>query len=350
MEPNLAVVAHRQGGVFRRRQAIAAEYSAVDIKRLLRQGTWTQVRHGIYTAERYDRKQARSDRSMHRLAAAARVLSLRGDFVVSHESAAVHHEIQLLDAWPKEPTLTLCRGDERLSGRGYAVAPVPVLHRVGWVTTPARAVVDCARTLAPEAGFVTMESALWEGLGRSAIATVLDDCRGWPGIARARELFAFAGEDSESPLESLARLWCRDNGVPAPQQQRCVRTVQGLFIGEVDFVWDEYRTVLEMDGRKKYEADERTRGGAALPKPERGVVWREKLREDQLRDSGLQVVRGYWSDGDDGGAQLAGRLRRAFARGQRATSDREYTLGPPVRARFRSLAADSPLARQRAVG
>jgi hypothetical protein len=350
MKPELAVVARRQGGVFRRRQAIAAKYTDVDIKRLLRQGIWTQVRHGIYTARPYDQEQMRSDRSMHRLAAAARRLSIRGDVVVSHGSAAVHHEIELLDAWPKEPTLTLCRGVDRLSGRGYAVAPVQALHRIAWVTTPARTVVDCARTLAPAAGFVTMESALWQGLERSAVATVLDDCGGWPGIARARELFAFAGEDSESPLESLARLWCRANGLPPPQQQRCVRTLQGLFIGEVDFVWDEYRTVLEMDGRKKYEDEGQPKGVAGSAKSEKGVVWREKLREDQLRDCGLQVVRGYWSDGDDGGAGLADRLRRAFARGLRATSDREYTIGPPVRARFRSLAADSPLARRAAAG
>lgn len=346
MNPELAAIARKQRGVFWRRQAIAAAYTEVEIKRLLRQGIWTQVRHGICTAQPYDAKQARSDRSMRLLAAAARILALRGDVILSHQSAAVYHEIALLDAWPKEPTLTLCRGARRISGRGYAIAPIPALHRNGGASSAARTVVDCARTLEPAAGFVTVESALWAGLDRSAIATVLDDCRGWPGIAQARGLVAFAGEDSETALESLARLWCRDNGLPAPQQQRCVRTLQGLFLAEVDFVWDEYRTVLETDGRKKYEGDDQKNGEAGPPKPEKGVVWREKLREDQLRDCGLQVVRGYWSDGDDGGAQLADRLRRAFARSQRATGDREYTLGPPVRARWLSLAPDSRVARR----
>ena len=296
MKPKLAAVAKKQRGVFRRSQAIAAGHSAVEIDKLLRQGVWTQVERGIYTARPYDEKQVRADRSMHLVAAAARMLALSGDLLLSHESAAVFYEIALLEAWPKNPTLTLCRGTDRRTARGYAIAPVPGHHRNGSVTSAARTVVDCARTLDVRAGFVTIESALWAGLDRADIEVVLADCSGWPGIVRARDLVAFADEHSETPLESLARLWCRDNGLPPAQQQRSVRTLQGGLFAEVDFVWDEYRTVLETDGRKKYEDD------AAGASAEKGVVWQEKLREDRLRDHGLEVVRGYWSDGEDGGA------------------------------------------------
>jgi hypothetical protein len=330
MKPELAVVARRQRGVFRRSQAVAAGHSEVEIDRLLRRRVWNKVSHGIYTAHPYDEKQAQTNRPMHLLAAVARLLAVGGDTVVSHESAAVWHEIQLLGAWPKAPTITLCRGSGLVKARDHAVAFVPPHHRTGVLTTPARTVVDCARTLEPAAAFVTVESALWNGLDRAAIAGVLEDCRGWPRVARARDLLAVAGEDSETPLESLARLWCRDNGLPAARQQRSVRTTQGLFLAEVDFVWDEYRTVLEMDGRIKYEEEGR---------PEKGVAWQEKLREDRLRDCGLEVVRGYWSDGDDGGAALAERLRRAFARGLARSGEREYVLGPPARPRFQPLAA-----------
>ncbi|MDT7570655.1 MAG: hypothetical protein QOE05_829 [Actinomycetota bacterium] len=333
MKPELAVVARRQRGVFRRAQAVAAGHGRVEIDRLLRRGTWNTVLHGIYTAHPYDEKQAQSNRPMHLLAAAARLLAVGGDIVVSHESAAVWHDIQLLAGWPKVPTITRCRGERLTTARGHAVAAVPAHHRTGVVTTAARTVVDCARTLDPVAGFVTVESALWNGLDRTAITRVLEDCRGWPGVARARDLVALADEHSETALESLARLWCRDNGLPPPQQQRSVRTLQGLFLAEVDFIWEEFRTVLETDGRKKYEAEGH---------PEKGVAWQEKLREDRLRDRGLEVVRGYWSDGDDGGADLAARLRRAFARGQRATGPREYVVGPSVRPRFQSLAPRRP--------
>jgi hypothetical protein len=336
MKPELAVVARKQRGVFWRRQAVAAGYSEVEIDRLLRRRTWTKVRYGIYTALAYDEKRARSDREMHLLAAAARLLAVGGDIVLSHQSAAVCHGIELLDAWPKEPTVTLCRGPDRVAGHGYAVAPVPSSHRIGKVTSPARTVVDCARTLSIPAGFVTAESAVRAGLDPLAIAAVLDDCAGWPGIVQARELFAFADGFSETALESLERLWCRDNGLPVAHQQRSVRTRKGSFVAEVDFVWDEYRTVLETDGRKKYDSAAGADKDAA--REEKGVLWREKLREDQLRDCGLEVVRGYWSDGEDGGAALAERLRRAFARGLGATADREYVLGPPLRPVFRPLA------------
>ncbi|MDX6198252.1 MAG: hypothetical protein QOJ79_1403 [Actinomycetota bacterium] len=334
MKPELAVLARKQRGVFRRGQAIGAGYGDVEIDLKLRRGEWHRVRYGVYTAQPYDEKKVRTDRSMHMLCAAARMLATAGDQVLSHQSAAIFHEIALLDAWPKVPTLTLCRGRELTTVRGYSVAFVPAQHRTGAVTTAARSVVDCARMMAPAAGFVTVESAFWAGLDRSAVQKVLDDCRGWPGVAQARELVAFADEDSETPLESLARLWCRDNGLPAPKQQRSVRTLQGHFVAEVDFVWDEYRTVLETDGRKKYDDD-----ASSEQQPlEKGVVWQEKLREDRLRDCGFEVVRGYWSDGDDNGAALADRVRRAFVRGQRATGDREYVLGPSVRPRWRSLA------------
>ena len=336
MKPKLAVMAKKQRGVFRRSQALAVGYTEAEIDRLLRRGTWTKVRHGIYTARPYDEKKARSDRAMHLLAAAALVLVIDGDVVLSHQSAAVYYEIELLEVWPKVPTVTLCRGSKRVTTRGIAVAPVPALHRDGTVTTAARTVADCARSLSLQAGFVTVESALRAGLDRAEIAAVLDTCSGWPGVVQAREVLAFADEYSETALESLARLWCRGSGLPVPQQQRSVRALNGLFLAEVDFVWDEYCTVLETDGRKKYVDDkpEEVRAGHS-----KGVLWQEKLREDRLRDCGLEVVRGYWSDGDDDGAELAERLRRAFARGLRRTGDREYVLGPPVRPHWRPLAA-----------
>jgi hypothetical protein len=333
MKPELAAVAGRQRGVFRRAQARAARYDDAHIERLVRTGVWQRVRHGIYTAQPYDEALVRSDRRVHLLAAAARMLAIGGDTVLSHGSAAIWHRLELLGEWPVEPTLTLAqpRGS-RLTAHGYAVAPVPERHRVprADVTTAARTVVDIARATGRASGLVTAESALRAGLNRAALAAVLSACRGWPGAPAALAIVDFADEFSETALESLARLWCHDQGLPPPRQQRTVRTLDGRFVAEVDFVWDECRTVLETDGRKKYNDPQGLARG--------GVVWKEKLREDRLRDCGLEVVRGYWSDGDDGGAQLAGRLRRAFARGLRATGDREYTLGPAIRTPARPLA------------
>jgi hypothetical protein len=44
------------------------------------------------------------------------------------------------------------------------------------------------------------------------------------------------------------------------------------------------------------------------------ALWQEKLREDTMRDLGLEVARGYWSDGRSQGRSLVERVRRAFER------------------------------------
>ena len=81
---------------------------------------------------------------------------------------------------------------------------------------------------------------------------------------------------------------------------------QGREIARVDFLFRGQRTVCEADGRVKYD-DPR-------------ALWRQKRREDQLREQGLEVVRATWADGADDGRALAERLRRAFARAAARTT------------------------------
>jgi hypothetical protein len=325
MRPELAVLVKKQRGVFRRKQALAF-YTRPEVEQRIRAGTWVIVRHGIYaTAERY--ALASQDPWLkHLLMAAARRLVVRGDTVVSHESAAVFHRIELLDATPAEPSLTLHRprGSGLSTAHGIYVASVPDIHRVTGVpvTTAARTVVDCARSLSYEAAFVTAESALQLGLDRALLSEALAWCRGWPGVVEARDLIALADEWSESPLESKHRLWFRAHGLPQPKQQRWIQRVNGGLIGRVDFIWPQYRTVCEADGRKKYVPGDPQPTVVESTDP----LWQEKLREDNLRDVGLEVVRGYWKDGEDEGAALAERVRRAFARGLRATGEPAYRI------------------------
>jgi hypothetical protein len=332
MHEQLADRMRKQNGVFRRRQALAVGYTPVQVQQKLDSGEWIRVRQGIYTTrERYGAASA-TTRGAHMLAAAARMLAISGDLVVSHRSAAVFHRIPLLDDPPEEPDLTRHQltVDRRHTAHDLFLAPVPPADRVTGlpIATAGRAVADCARYLEPDAAFVTLEAALHLGLDRVAIGRVLLRCAGWPGAAQARELLMVANPWSESVLESLARLWFKQQGLPQPMQQRSVFAGR-RFLGRVDFVWPEYHTVCEMDGQVKY-AEELP---DAMPAPT-GVtnapLWREKRREDDLRDVELQVVRGYWSDRDDRGAALAGRLRRAFVRGQRHAGEPSYRLEAPV--------------------
>lgn len=332
MRPELAVIATKQRGVFRRRQALA-HYTAPEVDQRLRAGLWVVVRHGVYATAATYIAAADDPRAAHLLAAAARRLVMAGDTVLSHESAALFHWMDLLAAAPSEPRLTRHRPDGvgGMTAHGLYVAAVPKVHRVPGlpVTTAARTVSDCGRSLGREAAFVVVESALHLGLDRLAVLDVLEYCSGWPGSAQARDLVMLANPWSESALESRARLWFLQQGLPQPRQQRVVLRSDGGFVARVDFVWEEFRTVCETDGQKKYAGDDGTE--------RRGPLWLEKLREDRLRDMGLEVVRGYWSDGDDGGAALAERLRRAFVRGLRAVEEPAYRFGPPEPPRHRPL-------------
>jgi hypothetical protein len=324
VSPKLRVLAASQGGVFRRGQALARGHSKQDFRRRVSAKEWLQVRHGIYAESAWVALFAGSPF----LAAAARRLAMGAETVISHETAAQLQGMELMTPYDGEPRLTVVRAPGHPPARvqGVYAAAVPPEHRDTFrgvpVTTAPRTAADCARSMSRHAAVVTVESALAQGLSRSAVLAVLEDCRGWPGARLGRDVVEFASERSETALESLGRCWFFDQSIPQPEQQRDVYTSDGRWVARVDFVWEGMRTVGELDGRTKYV--DLDRDGSAL--------WREKLREDRLRDLGLEVVRGYWSDGDDGGAALAERLRRAFARGSRAVGEPAYLIKePPVR-------------------
>jgi hypothetical protein len=81
----------------------------------------------------------------------------------------------------------------------------------------------------------------------------------------------------------------------------------GRLVARVDFYWEEQQTVGEFDGKIKY--------GRLLKPGQRieDVIFDEKVREDAVRDLGLQVVRWLWSDLYRRGV-LRERVLRAFAR------------------------------------
>ena len=144
------------------------------------------------------------------------------------------------------------------------------------------------------------DAALRSGVDRAAVEAVLADCGRWPGVRRAGAAWAFADGRAESPLESRCRVWFARQGLPAPSPQVRILNDRGREIARVDFLFRQQRTVCEGDGRVKYDDPE--------------ALWREKRREDLLRELGFEVVRATWADGEDDGRALAVRLRRAFAR------------------------------------
>ena len=313
----LQELAAQQGGVATRAQLVA-ELGSAHLRRVLRAGDWQQVHHGAY-AERAVLEAARADpRLQHRLACAAAVLTSDRDLVVSHGSAALLHGMRLLRDHQGPPVLTLVRPtatppahERRTLASGVPRAHRQVLEGVP-VTTRARTVADLARTLRREAAVAMADAALRDGVDRLDVVDVLGRCRRWPGLLDAMDVVVLADRRAESALESLARVWFDAAGLPRPQLQvRLCHAADGRFVARTDFFWPQHRTVCEVDGRVKYEQGS-------------GALWQEKLREDALRDLGLEVVRGYWSDRPGSGASLVERLRRAFARAAQRTDTPSY--------------------------
>lgn len=110
---------------------------------------------------------------------------------------------------------------------------------------------------------------------------------------------------SESVGESRSRALIIREQLPLPDLQATLVAASGTRLGRVDFLVDG--VVGEFDGRVKY--------GRLVPRGQvpADVLWREKQREDAIRDAGWQVVRWVWDELATPDV-IVDRWMRAFAR------------------------------------
>lgn len=281
-----------------------------------RRSSWQLIRPGAHVATDEWDPLAADER--HRLLIAATLPRLGSDTVVSHLSAARLHR---LPVGRRELSEVVHVTRNRRAG-GYRKgwvhahtgivdpAAVTVIEGIP-VTTAARTLVDAACLLELPAAVAMMDDGLHRGIATATdIGEALRVQAGRAGISLARSSVGLADGRSESVGESLSRLLIRDFGVPTPELQYDVRDERGHVVARSDFAWPEQRTVGEFDGRIKYSRLVRPGETPA------DVVWREKKREDRIRDLGWEVVRWTWVDLADG-SQLARRILRALDRGSR---------------------------------
>lgn len=313
MDPELEAVARRQGGVILRQDAQQAGYGDREIARMKASGRWRAVRRGAYADGSTWSAADRLDRHRTTVHAVARQLSVPA--VVSHVSAAAMHNLAV---WGVDlDTAHVTRRDRHStrteSGVAHHRGPLDDSEVVNIdgvaVTSLARTVVDVARTVGFESAVVTADSALTTvGLEPAALRDVLEVQRAWHGARSAGRVLEFADGRSESVGESRHRVQLRRIGLPTPALQ-VVIVVNGREY-RLDFVFEEYWTAGEFDGRGKYDRWLRPDDTPAE------AVWREKLREDRIREAGFEVVRPVWADLSDDRV-VAQRYREAFERGQR---------------------------------
>jgi hypothetical protein len=314
-------VAAQQCGVFSTRQAALEGWTRSAIRHASRTGRLVTLRPGAHQIADLGAVApglSAFEEARWRHAAAGIAAALTTTSVASHSTAAVLHGLPLLFLPPLACVCVLPYWTGRMTGvhlHRCALSPWPD-DAVGR-TSVERVVVDLAREHGRLAGLVAADFALHEGRTTLPdLLTELEVCRRWPGVQSAREAVAFADGRSESVLETRSRLAIEDWGLPAPEPQAVIGDGWGGFVARVDFYWDEFGVVGEVDGDVKY--------GGTDPTP----LLEEKRRERRLDDLELPVVRWGASDLREFGA-VAARLRRAFARGgQTPRAARRWTVLP----------------------
>lgn len=274
---------------------------------MVRRGAWTRLRRGAYTLR--DLFESLDPVGRHRVLAHAVLASLGTSVAVSHTSAAVLYGLPTWGLDLSQVHVTrLDAGAGRIEGdvRHHAgeVGAAEIACYDGLpVVAPSRAVVEVAAISSFEAGVVVADCALHLGLAtKDELYGLLERIRSWPGARTVSAVVPFSDGRAESPGESRNRVLCHNEGLPIPELQCEIRDTTGQLVGRVDGLFREERTILEFDGRLKYQGD-----GAG----ER--TFQEKRREDRLRELGFEVVRVTWADLEYP-HYTATRIRRAFER------------------------------------
>ena len=316
MDPRLLGVASQQGGVFLTSQAADCGYSDDEIAARVKCRDWHRLRRGAYVTS--DIWQAADEAARHLLLVWAVILSLKQPAVVSHTSAAAAHGY---DLWDVDLSLVHVTRPELQCSRREA----SVVHHAGTlgddeieklpsgllVTKPPRSVVDMTRISSFASGLVTADMALRLGVKAVALLEVLERQRHWKGAAMASRVIEEADGRSESVGETLLRIAFMEIGAPRPEPQLQFFTEDGAEWARADFGFKKERVLAEFDGKRKYKVQP-----GADPEQAGEVVFREKRREEALRDLGWEIVRFIWADLHQR-RLIASRLADAFARARR---------------------------------
>ena len=301
-----------------RRELLARGLSSKDLARMRRSGELTRVRRGAYAETPASPGNATAT---HRALLAATLPQVSPEAVVSHASAALLHGLPVWNDQLALVQLTRNRSGGgktrpyiRLHARTLGSDEIVLKDRIA-LTSLARTVLDLSCELNLERSVAVGDAALRMGMASQDLASALDAAGRRVGIGRARQAAALLDARSESPEESRSRVIFHLHGLPKPEPQWEVHDHTGRLVARTDFGWEDLMTVGEFDGKVKY-------GRLLRPGQDPGdVVFKEKQREDELRDLGLQVVRWVsaelWQP-----APLLARLERAFERGRRHSRTR----------------------------
>ena len=247
----IGAIAHRQFGVFSRRQAIDCGATRSLVRRRVAAGLWIPVADGVYRLRDFPS-------SWHASLLTA-VLATTGPAVVSHEAAAAMHSIATFR--PGRVVVTIRHGAGR-QRQGVTVhqlddlAPehVTTLGAIP-VTTIARTLVDLAAVCRRGRVAYALEEAVAEKIVTiEALCACFDAVArpGKPGVKTLRPLLGAHSPGYVPPGTKLERLLLRvlrDGRLPRPVLQF---PFPGRLPGEgrVDAAYPEAKLIIEADSRR----------------------------------------------------------------------------------------------------
>lgn len=189
----------------------------------------------------------------------AGVLDLGDAAVVSRRASAALHGFDGFPPRAVEFTIPRAARGERSCWSVHTTSRLDPIDRaaVGSLpcTSPARTVIDLARTEAPHDLERAIDSAVREGLASPTfLRRRLTDLRGSgrAGVRVLDELLVDAG--SHSPLEREFLALVRGAGLPRPQCQRIYRR-DGVTVARVDFSFEPIPLLVEVGGRRGHSSD-----------------------------------------------------------------------------------------------
>lgn len=318
MDPRIIAVCTAQGGVASATELKNAGVSSKEINRVVAKKELVRVRQdALILKSALQDKTSWECRALitravgHSLAAATDRESplgepgMAGIHALSHQSALIVHGLPYLH---DDDLVHLCRLD---GGRGRRDRTVFVHKPVdeSWVEVvdgmrvvmPVMAALQAAGHSGVEAGVVCLDGVLHRAemkdladvgrrngparaLVQEQIARALEE-----GFPRAdtvvQEVVELADGGAESVGESRSRLLLQTLGFGPVITQYSVRD-GALLVGRTDLKLDRWHVIVEFDGQGKYSEG----------KYGHDSVYKEKRREDQIRDLGYEVVRLVWDD------------------------------------------------------
>lgn len=294
MYPRFGHYFGRQHHLILRRQALAAGATPDEVDRLVRRGDWIAVRRGVYTTQsvwqELDPYVGRP-----RLEVWAATLKMATPRLISHDSAAYLHGLDILEARPRLVHVTRygALGGRTRHGVKHHKAPFAEEQIVFVDGHPVldipRTVADIAREHGARHGIVAAGSALRMGLTKPVLRAAVIPMRNWPYVTQPRKLIELADSRCENPGEDLTKLMLEEVALDVVHPQFGIQ--DGRRKAWVDFRVG--RHLIEFDGLHKYQ---RGSEGGYADAPAGEIVWREKKRQDWLCGFKLGMSRVVWAD------------------------------------------------------